>query len=86
VTNWVDRFIEAFTLLCGGKAPPRQMVLDWFNRELDSFELQEFALEHTPLKSAQGIAIIDAAVAIADQPQEGHDHDGGLLHDTERRA
>ena len=63
------------TLLCGGNEPPRQMVLDWFNRELDSFELQEFALNNTPLSTTQGIGIIDAAMCIADLPIEGEGHE-----------
>lgn len=69
--KWVDRFIEAFTLLCGGHEPPRRMVIDWFDERLDSVDLQDFACEFTPLETAQGIAIIDAAICIANQPVEG---------------
>jgi hypothetical protein len=75
MTRWIDRFTEAMTLLCGGNEPPRQIVLDWFDREKDSFELQEFALCNSPLSTAQGIGIIDAAMCIADQPEEGKGHE-----------
>jgi hypothetical protein len=73
-TLWIDRFTEALMLLCGGVRPPPQAVMDWFSEE-DSFDLQEFAINNTALPTAQGIAILDAARAVADGPVEGEGHE-----------
>lgn len=75
MTRWIDRFTEAMTLLCGGKEPPKQAVVDWFDKSKDSFALQEFAVNNTPLSAVQGIGVIDAAMCIADLPPEGEDHE-----------
>lgn len=74
-TTHIERLGDAFELLCAGKRPPDQMILDYFNDDLDSFELQEFCVAHCPLAWSQGIVVIDAALALADEPAEGVGHE-----------
>jgi hypothetical protein len=74
-TKYNDRFADAIALLCAGNRPPEQMVLDWFDDSKDSFDLQEFCLAHCPLVWTQGIVVIDAATALADEPGEGVGHE-----------
>lgn len=66
-TKWISRFGDAMQLLCGGKRPPDTMIEAWFMSEDQG--LQDFAAEHGP-EWAQGIAVIDAARVLADQPTE----------------
>lgn len=72
-TTYVQRFTHALTLLCG-KEPPQEIVLAWLEKGSDDFRLQEFAIAHGPSWS-QGIALIEAAQLMADQPTEGVDHE-----------
>lgn len=74
-TKYLERFSEAIALLCGGERPPEKVITDWFDENQDSFELQEFCIAHSPLVWAQGIVIIDAAIALADEPAEGAGHE-----------
>lgn len=72
-TSYLERFTHALALLCG-KEPPQEIVLAWIQKDSDDFRLQEFAIEHGPSWS-QGIALIEAAQLMADQPTEGVDHE-----------
>lgn len=72
-TTFVKRFGDAMELLCSGKRPPDSMIRDWFDRGMDSFELQEWGVANGP-DWAQGIAMIDAATTLAKSPQEGVGH------------
>jgi hypothetical protein len=74
-TTWIERFQQAIALLCGGNAPPLAMCESWINdNDGDHDELQGFAMEHMALPWMQGISLIDAAISLADQPEEGCDH------------
>lgn len=72
-TTYLSRFADAMETLCNGNRPTSEMIITWF-ADPDSFELQEFAMEHGP-SWAQGIAVIDAATILADQPCEGEGHE-----------
>lgn len=72
-TEFNDRFTDAMQLLCGGMRPEDRIVQDWFNGELDSAELQNFASTHGP-SWGQGCVLIDAAYLMANTPEEGEDH------------
>lgn len=64
-----QRFVEALSILCAGKRPDIQIVKDWFDTKLDSFELQAWTIENGP-DWAQGLAVIDAASVLTSQPPE----------------
>ena len=74
-TTAQQRMSDAVTLLCAGKRPPDDMVAGWLDRDAEDGRLQEFAIEHGPAW-CQGIALLDAAQAMVDQPTEGvaHEH------------
>lgn len=74
-TTHIERLGDALQLLCAGKRPPDQMILDYFNDDLDSFDLQEFCVENCPLVWSQGIVVIEAALILADDPAEGVGHE-----------
>lgn len=74
VTTWVERFQQSIAIMCGGNTPPLQMCLDWMDKDADSVELQEWAINHAALPWAQGIGILDAASVLADHPMEGFGH------------
>lgn len=75
-TTYLKRFGDAIQALCGGNRPPDRMMLEYLDKHSDSFELQEFCIEHTLLGWAQGIVVIDAALTLADEPVEGVEHEG----------
>lgn len=72
-TKYLDRFIEALTLLCGGNQPPREMAHEWETGVGE--DLQDWAASHTKLPWAQGIGTIEAAQLMADTPEEGMGHE-----------
>lgn len=71
-TTVAQRLGDAMQLLCGGKRPPEAMVAAWLDHS--SEDLQWFASTHGPAWT-QGIGLIDAAMAMVDQPTEGVDHE-----------
>jgi hypothetical protein len=73
-TEWMERFVEALELLCAGNRPSDKIVQDWWDDEIDSFDLQEFCIKYCPLTWSMGISVIDAAITLADQPAEGVGH------------
>lgn len=72
-TDYIERFTEAIALMCS-KKPPKEIVTAWLDKTKDDMRLQEFAIEHGPAW-AQGIAILDAANIMANQPAEGIEHE-----------
>lgn len=72
-TTYLRRFGDAMERLCGVRPSDAEM-LAWLDPDQDSFTLQDFACEHGP-SWAQGIAVIDAARLLADQPTEGVGHE-----------
>ena len=68
-TTYLQRLGDAMALLCSGNRPSDEMLGAWINECEGDFRLQEFACEHGP-SWAQGIAVIDAAQVLADQPTE----------------
>ena len=70
-TPYLQRLGDAMALLCGGHRPTDEMLGAWLNEGDD--RLQAFACNHGP-SWAQGIAVIDAARVLADQPTEGVAH------------
>jgi len=83
-TTYLQRLGDAMALLCAGNRPPNEMMTAWLDTERDDIRLQEFACKHGPTW-AQGIAVIDAAQVLADQPTEILFIDGPQI-DHERRA
>jgi hypothetical protein len=71
-TLYIDRVVEALTLLCGGKAPARELVVAW--EENTSEELQSWAVCNVAAPWGTGIGTIEAAQVMADTPEEGMDH------------
>jgi hypothetical protein len=72
-TSWEFRFSEALRVLCGGVKPPDEFLKSWLNDQ-DSIELQEWVVNNCVLHWAMGITTIEAAMALADQPDEGGIH------------
>lgn len=75
MTTWLERFTQALAVLCGGKQPPAEAIRDWDDPGMDSHALQSWAISNAWMEWAQGVAIIDAARLLADQPAEGEGHE-----------
>ncbi len=73
-TPWLKRFMDALEVLCGTR-PPRGIVLSWLNS--DCVALQDWiGIRGRPiLQHTKNIAIIEAAMLLADQPVEGEGHE-----------
>lgn len=71
-TLYIDRVIEALTLLCAGKRPERDIVIGW--EDDTSEELQTWAVCNAAAPWATGIGVIEAAQALANTPEEGLNH------------
>jgi hypothetical protein len=74
-TPWIKRFMDALEVLCGTR-PPRDIVRSWLNS--DCVALQDWVgIRGRPvlLSHTQNIAIIEAAMLMADQPVEGEGHE-----------
>jgi hypothetical protein len=74
VTTKLSRFQDALTLLCGER-PSQAMCQEWLLDLND--DLQGWVIDHlSPLVPwATGIGTIDAAYAMAEEPEEGEDYD-----------
>ena len=72
-TTYRERFVDAVTLLCGGKVPPNFAIDAWIAGK-DDASLQKFAIRHGPAW-CQGIVLLDAAAVIAETPEEGGGHE-----------
>jgi len=83
-TEYVDRVVDTLALLCHGTKPPREMVEAWFRDE--SEDLQDWAVNHTAACWGTGIGTIEAAVAMADTPEEGISGGNGQEHQTREEA
>lgn len=73
-TSWEFRFVEALKLMCGGAEPSEHLVKEWLRHE--SEDLQSWAANNTVLHWSMGITTIEAAMALADEPDEGGEHYG----------
>lgn len=75
-TTWMERFVDALTLMCGAE-PPLEYCQEWIdNVEVDhAHRLQNWVgmQESTPFW-VQNIGLIDAAQVMADTPTEGEGH------------
>lgn len=71
-TGWEFRFVEALRNLCGGAEPPDRLVKGWLTHEND--ELQGWVVSNCTFHWAMGATVIDAAMALADEPEEGAGH------------
>jgi hypothetical protein len=71
-TSFMERFMQALTVLCGGVEPPEAMCAAWCCQATE--ELQEWVLDHEKLEWASGISIIEAAEMLANSPKEGQGH------------
>jgi hypothetical protein len=82
-TTYPVRFREAIASMCGGRYPLIQTVDDWLNHK--SEVLQEWVLSNSSNKLiwAQGIAIIEAAMTLADNPMEGGGGDSHTGHSSD---
>lgn len=75
-TKWTTRFTDALWLLTGSKAyPPIDITLAWLSgRDVDSLQ-QWVGLQPGAPAWSQSIIILDAAVALAEDPAEGMGHE-----------
>lgn len=73
-TTMLSRFQDALTLLCGER-PAESLCREWMQDVND--DLQGWVLHHiSPITPwATGIGTIDAAWAMASEPEEGEDYD-----------
>jgi hypothetical protein len=77
-TTYAERFMQAIEVLCGGTQPPLGEVAAWLDKEADNHDLQEWVVNNKAVWWAQGIAVLDAAHVLADQPEEGEGHEDRL--------
>jgi len=75
-THYIQRFEEALTLLCGGKRPPEGLCARWSDEHasIAHEELQTWAINNTALRWSMGITVIEAAMTLAAEPDEGGNH------------
>lgn len=73
-TTYLERFTAALMLLTNS-VPFHVYVIEWLADESET--LQSWASENGP-KWAQGLAVTDAAHALAQSPVEGEDHEDRL--------
>jgi len=81
---YVDRVLDALGLLCEGRKPPREMVEAWFMS--DDHSLQDWAVCNAGVCWATGIGTIEAAIAMAETPEEGISNGNGKEHQTREEA
>lgn len=75
-STWLQRFVDAVEWLCRAR-PPLDMCIEWAtNVSVDGEDrLQSWVLCQKGLPAwMQGIAVLDAATTLADQPVEGEAH------------
>ena len=66
-TTVLQRAGDTLQLLCAGQRPPDVIITDWLDNS--SEELQAWCCQYGP-SWCQGIAVIDAAMLMVDQPTE----------------
>lgn len=72
-TLWITRFMDALEVLCGAR-PPRDIVHAWLSTDCEQLQDWVGMRAHPLLKHTMNIAIIEAAMLLADQPVEAEDH------------
>jgi hypothetical protein len=70
-SRFVERFVSALSMLCDGEVPPNADMVDGWFTGTDVDSLQEWAINNAEAGWAQGIAVIDAATILAENPLEG---------------
>jgi hypothetical protein len=76
-TTYAERFTHAVAVLCGAQ-PPADMVAEWIaNIDVNGeHRLQSWVLSQAATPSwAQGIVVLDAAHVLANDPEEGMEHE-----------
>jgi hypothetical protein len=76
-TTYAERFTHAVAVLCGAQ-PPADMVAEWVaNIDVNGeHRLQSWVLSQAATPSwAQGIVVLDAAHVLANDPEEGMEHE-----------
>jgi len=79
-TTYRERFKDSIALLCQGEYPSDRIIDQWFDESNPSIELQEFCIANCPLTWSLGIAVIEAAMTLAEQPEEGKGHETYMDH------
>ena len=77
MTTYAERFTHAVSVLCGAQ-PPADMVAEWLeNIDVNGeHRLQSWVLSQAATPSwAQGIVVLDAAHVLANDPEEGMEHE-----------
>jgi hypothetical protein len=77
MTTYTERFTHAVAVLCGAQ-PPTDMVAEWIaNVDVNGeHRLQSWVLSQAATPSwAQGIVVLDAAHVLANDPEEGMEHE-----------
>jgi hypothetical protein len=77
MTTYAERFTHAVAVLCGAQ-PPADMVDEWIaNIDVNGeHRLQGWVLSQAATPSwAQGIVVLDAAHVLANNPEEGMEHE-----------
>ena len=74
--SYIYRFQMALALLCGNHLPDERLCRQWLDGkdEKKYIELQDWAVSHSTLNWAMGIGVIEAAMTLADNPNEGGNH------------
>lgn len=77
-TTAFGRFVDALAVLVGNEPPPAY-VGEWLaGREVNgAWRLQDWVAQHLPARLgwAQAIVVIDAALILAQTPEEGEPHE-----------
>lgn len=73
-TLWITRFTDALEILCGTR-PPHDIVYRWLNTDCEKLQDWVGMRAHPLLQHTMNIAIIEAAMLLADQPIEGEGHE-----------
>lgn len=71
-STYEERFRHALTILCGGTPPPEPLCNLWLTT--DDVGLQDWVKYNASMEWVQGIAVIEAARTLAEQPEEGEGH------------
>jgi hypothetical protein len=74
-SGYLDRFVDALEILCTAR-PDRDRCERWLRHEPDSERLQDWAVDHTRANWGTGIGTIEAAEVMAENPEEGMNHEG----------
>lgn len=74
-TGYLTRFVDALEILCAAR-PDVAMCEQWLRHEPGSERLQDWVVDHTRANWGTGIGTIEAAEVMAENPEEGVNHEG----------